>query len=239
MSTGNFKFFKKSEQPTHSALHSPQKDVQVKTHDALHLAQLHVLALGQAGQRTAVEAAQLGQLGVIAGVHEGAGLWQLQRTALLEHLTDELGAEIMPAALPADMHPAEQQTQRIEAVELPVVHHVLGAALGAGVGFVRHFQRVEGAGDVLPHKKHAPVQVLPAGTCGEHGITILAGRAVEGAQVLVEGEGDVGVLRTGQAVHEVREQGAGAGKKYVKRLHRRCFSMLAAHDRGSDWLSIS
>ena len=80
---------------------------------------------------------------------------------------------------------------------------------------------------------------LPAGTCGEHGITILAGRAVEGAQVLVEGEGDVGVLRTGQAVHEVREQGAGAGKKYVKRLHRRCFSMLAAHDRGSDWLSIS
>ena len=83
------------------------------------------------------------------------------------------------------------------------------------------------------------VQVLLAGTCGEHGIAILTGRAVEGAQVLVEGEGDVGVLRTGQAVHEVREQGAGAGKKYVKRLHRRCFSMLAAHGRGSDWLSIS
>ena len=51
--------------------------------------------------------------------------------------------------------------------------------------------------------------------------------------------GDVGVLRTGQAVHEVREQGAGAGKKYVKHLHRRCFSMLAAHGRGSDWPSIS
>ena len=145
----------------------------------------------------------------------------------------------MPTALPADMHPTEQQTQRIEAVELTVVHHVLSAALGAGVGFVRHFQRVEGAGDVLPHEEHAPVQVLPAGTCREHGITILAGRAVEGTQVLVEGEGDVGVLRTGQAVHEVREQGAGAGKKYVKRLHRRCFSMLAAHGRGSDWLSIS
>ena len=98
----------------HSALHSPQKDVQVKAHDALHLAQLHALALGQAGQRTAVEAAQLGQLGVIAGVHEGAGLWQLQRTALLEHLADELGAEIMPAALPADMHPAEQQTSELK-----------------------------------------------------------------------------------------------------------------------------
>ena len=67
MSTGIFNFSakisKKSEQPTHSALHSPQKDVQVKAHDALHLAQLHALALGQAGQRTAVEAAQLGQLG--------------------------------------------------------------------------------------------------------------------------------------------------------------------------------
>ena len=168
------KFFKKLEQPTHSALHSPQKDIQVKAHDALHLAQLHALALGQAGQRTAVEAAQLGQLGVIAGVHEGAGLWQLQRTALLEHLTDELGAEIMPTALPADMHPAEQQTQRIEAVELPVVHHVLGAALGAGVGLVRHFQRVEGTGDVLPHEEHAPVQVFPAGTCGEHGVKVVA-----------------------------------------------------------------
>ena len=90
-----------------------------------------------------------------------------------------------------------------------------------------------------PHEEHAPVQVLPAGTCGEHGVAVLTGRAVEGTQVLVEGEGDVGVLRTGQAVHEVREQGAGAGKKYVKRLHRRCFSMLAAHGRGSDWPSIS
>ena len=95
----------------------------------------------------------------------------------------------MPTALPADMHPAEQQTQRIEAVELPVVHHVLSAALGAGVGFVSYFQRVEGAGDVLPHEEHAPVQVLPAGTCGEHGVAVLTGRAVEGAQVLVEGEG--------------------------------------------------
>ena len=135
MSTGIFNFSakisKKSEQPTYSALHGPQKDVQVKTHDALHLAQLHVLALGQAGQRTAVEAAQLGQLGVIAGVHEGAGLWQLQRTALLEHLTDELGAEIVPAALPADMHPAERKTDDVEPVKAAVGHHVLGTAATA------------------------------------------------------------------------------------------------------------
>ena len=222
----------------HAAPDSPQKDAQVEAHDALHLAHLHALALGQVGQRAPVEAAQLRQLGVIAGVHKGAGLGQVQRAALLEHLADELGAEIMPTALPADMHPAEQQAQRIEAVQLAVVHHVLGAALGPDVGLVGHFQRIEGAGDVLPHEEHAPVQVLPAGACGEHGVAVLPGRAVEGAQILVEGERDVGVLRPGKAVHEVREQGPGAGEEYVKRLHRCCFSMLAAHGRESSLLSI-
>ena len=144
----------------------------------------------------------------------------------------------MPAALPADMHPAEQQAQRIEAVQLAVVHHVLGAALGPDVGLVGHFQRIKGAGDVLPHEEHAPVQVLPAGACGEHGVAVLPGRAVEGAQILVEGERDVGVLRPGKAVHEVREQSPGAGEEYVERLHRCCFSMLAAHSRESSLLSI-
>ena len=46
------------------------------------------------------------------------------------------------------------------------------------------------------------------------------------------------LLRPGKAVHEVREQGPGAGEEYVKRLHRRCFSMLAAHGRESSLLSI-
>ena len=66
----------------------------------------------------------------------------------------------MPPPLPADAQPAQQKAQCIELVQMAVVHHVLGPAAGTGVGLVRHLQRVEGAGDVLPLEGDAPVEVL-------------------------------------------------------------------------------
>ena len=77
-----------------------------------------------------------------------------------------------------DVHPAEQQPQRVEPVEVAVVHHMLRAASGPGIGFLRDFQRIERAGDILPLQKHAPVEVLPAGARREHGIAVFAGGTV-------------------------------------------------------------
>ena len=80
---------------------------------------------------------------------------QVQRAALLQHLADELGAEIVAAAVPANVQCTEQQPHRVEAVKLAVVHHVVGAALGAGIGLIRHLQRIERTGDILPQPEDA------------------------------------------------------------------------------------
>ena len=164
--------------PAHLAFCHAEGQPDVHAHHALRLAQLHLLALGQLPQRAGIQALQPGQGGVIAGVHQGAVLGQVHRTALFQHLADELGAEIVPPALPPDVQPAEQQPQRVEPVEVAVVHHMFRAASGPGIGFIRDFQRIERAGDILPLQKQAPVEVLPAGARREHGIAVFAGGTV-------------------------------------------------------------
>ena len=109
----------------------------------------------------------------------------------------------MPAALPADMHPAERKTDNVELVKSAVGHHVLGTAAGTGVGFIAHIQRIQCAGHVLPQTEHAPVQVFPAGPCREHGIAVFAGRAVQAAQVFVKSQRSVGIICTGNSVNKV------------------------------------
>ena len=160
MSTRNFKFFKivfgrtcfprrsgqkhqknpvsePAPHPAHLAFCHAEGQPDVHAHHALRLAQLHLLALGQLPQRAGIQALQPGQGGVIAGVHQGAVLGQVHRPALFQHLADELGAEIVPPALPPDVQPAEQQPQRVEPVEVAVVHHMFRAASGPGIGFLR------------------------------------------------------------------------------------------------------
>ena len=115
---------------------------------------------------------------------------------------------------------AEQQPHRVEAVKLAVVHHVVGAALGAGIGLIRHLQRIERTGDILPQPEHAPVEVFPAGPRREHGVAVFPGGAVQGGQVLIKGEGDMGILCPGQCVHQIRNQRSRTGQKDIKRFHR-------------------
>ena len=213
-------FFKKSEKPPGVRLHGPQQHVQIQPDDAFHLAHLHALALGQTGQPPAVQTLELGHGRVIVGAHEGAVPGQVQRAALLQHLADELGAEIVAAAVPADVQRAEQQPHRVEAVKLAVVHHVVGAALGAGIGLIRHLQRIERTGDILPQPEDAPVEVFPAGPRREHGVAVFPGGAVQGGQVLIKGKGDMGILRPGQCVHQIRNQRSRTGQKDIKCFHR-------------------
>ena len=78
-----------------------------------------------------------------------------------------------------------------------------GAAAGAGVGLVGHFQRVQRAGHIFPQTEHAPVQVFPAGSRREHGIAVFAGRAVQAAQVFVKSQRSVGIICTGNSVNKV------------------------------------
>lgn len=72
----------------------------------------------------------------------------------------------MPAALPADMQPAQNQPQRVEAVLLAVAHELLGAAQCVGIGLIGHLQRVQRTGGVVPQTENALVQIFLAGACG-------------------------------------------------------------------------
>ena len=101
-----FQFYttKLLKKPLRPALQQLHQQAGIDADHRGRLAQLHGLALGQVGKASLVQTLQLGQLGVVVGVHQGAVLRQLHRAALFQHLADELGAEIMPAALPADMH---------------------------------------------------------------------------------------------------------------------------------------
>lgn len=109
----------------------------------------------------------------------------------------------MPAALPADMHPAERKTDDVEPVKAAVGHHVLGTAAGTDVGFITHIQRIQRAGHILTQAEHTPVQVFPAGPRREHGIAVFAGRAVQAAQVFVKSQRSVGIICTGNGVNKV------------------------------------
>ena len=164
---------------------------------------------------------QVLQGGVIVGVHQGAVLGQLQCPALFQHLADELRAEIVPTPPPADVQPAQDQPQHIEAVQVAVGHHVVGPAAGAGVGLLAHLQRIEGAGHVRAQPERTPVQVLPAGACGEHGVAVLAGGAVQTAEVLVKGEGRMGVACPGKPIDQIGQQRARAGEQDVDGFHGR------------------
>ena len=189
------------------------------------LAQIHRLALGQVGQASLVQALQLGQQGIVVGVHQGAVLGQRQRTALFQHFADELGAEIMVAALPADMQPAQDQPQRVEAVFLAVAHELLGAVQGAEIGLVGHLQRVQRTRGIVPQTENALVQVFFAGACGEHGVAVFAGGAVQAAQLCIKGHGGVGIAGAGGGIDQFGQQRAGAGEQDVDGFHGSSFYM--------------
>jgi hypothetical protein len=55
---------------------------------------------------------------------------------------------------------AQNQPQRVEAVLLAVAHELLGAAQGADIGLVGHFQRVQHTGGIVPQTENAFVQAF-------------------------------------------------------------------------------
>ena len=114
---------------------------------------------------------------------------------------------------------AQKQTQRVEAIQLPVSHHVIRPAACAEIRFLRDVQRVEGAGNVLPQAEHAPVQILFAGACGKHGISVFPGGAVKRGQIRIKRKRHMGVLCAGDVIDQIRQQRSGAGEKDVQRLH--------------------
>ena len=183
------------------------------------LAQLHGLALGQVGKPSLIQAPELRQQGVVVGVHQGAVLGQRQRAALFQHLADELGAEIMPAALPADMQCTQDEPQRVEAVQLAPRHHVLGTAQSAAIGLVGDLQRIQRTGGVPAQAENTLVQVLLAGARREHGIAVFAGGAVQAVQLLIKRHGGVGIAGPGGSIDQFGQQCARAGEQDVDGFH--------------------
>ena len=152
-------------------------------------------------------------------MHQGTVLGQRHRAALLQHLADELRAEIMPAALPADMQPAQNQPQRVEAVLLAVAHEVLGAVQGVGIGLVGHLQRIQRTGGVVPQTENTLVQVFLAGARREHGIAVFAGGTVQAVQFLVKRHRSVCIAGAGNGIDQLGQQRAGAGEQNVDGFH--------------------
>ena len=129
----------------------------------------------------------------------------------------------MPAALPADMQCAQDQPQNIKAVLLAVAHELLGAAQGADIGLVGHFQRVQHTGGIVPQTENAFVQVFFAGACREHGVAVFAGGAVQAAQLCIKGPGGVGIAGAGGGIDQFGQQRAGAGEQNVDGFHGSSF----------------
>ena len=152
-------------------------------------------------------------------MHQGAVLRQRQCTALFQHLADELGAEIMVAALPADMQPAQDQPQRVEAVLLAVAHELLGAVQGAEIGLIGHLQRIQRTRGVVPQTENALVQIFFAGTRREHGVAVFAGGAIQATQICIKRHGGVGIAGTGGGIDQFGQQRAGAGEQDVDGFH--------------------
>jgi hypothetical protein len=116
-------------------------------------------------------------------------------------------------------------------------HHVVGTAAGPDVSLLRHLQGVEGAGRLRPQPEHSPVQVLPAGACGEHGVAVLAGGAVQTAEVLIKGQGGVGIVGPGDRIDQLGQQGAGTGQQDVDGLHG-SFPYVSPRQRGKSIIYI-
>ena len=129
----------------------------------------------------------------------------------------------MPAALPADMQPAQNQSQNIKAVLLAVAHELLGAAQCVGIGLIGHLQRVQRTGGVVPQTENALVQIFLAGACGEHGVAVFAGGAVQATQLWIKGHGGVGIAGTGGGIAQFGQQRAGAGEQDVDGFHGSSF----------------
>lgn len=106
-----------------------------------------------------------------------------------------------------------------------------------GVGLLAHLQRIEGAGHVRAQPEHTPVQVLPAGACGEHGVAVLAGGAVQTAEVLVKGKGRMGVACPGKPIDQIGQQRARAGEQDVDGLHG-SFPYVSPRQRGKSIIYI-
>ncbi len=156
-------------------------------------------------------------------MHQGAVLGQRQSAALLQHLTDKLGAEIMPAALPADMQCAQDQPQNIKAVLLAVAHELLGAVQGVGIGLIGHLQRVQRTGGVVSQPENALVQIFLAGARREHGVAVFAGGAVQATQLCIKRHGGVSIAGTGGGIDQFGQQRAGAGEQNVDGFHGSSF----------------
>ena len=129
----------------------------------------------------------------------------------------------MPAALPADMQPAQDQPQRVEAVLLAEAHELLGAVQGAEIGLVGHLQRIQRTRGVVPQTENALVQVFFAGARREHGVAVFTGGAVQAVQLRIKGHGGVGVVGSGGGIDQLGQQRAGAGEQDVDGFHDSSF----------------
>ena len=143
----------------------------------------------------------------------------------------------MVAALPADMQPAQDQPQRVEAVLLAVAHELLCAVQGAEIGLIGHLQRIQRTGGVVPQTENALVQIFLAGACGEHGVAVFAGGAVQATQICIKGHGGVGIAGTGGGIDQFGQQRAGAGEQNVDGFHG-SFPYVSPRQRGKSIIYI-
>ena len=143
----------------------------------------------------------------------------------------------MPAALPADMQCAQDQPQNIKAVLLAVAHELLGAVQGVGIGLIGHLQRIQRTGGVVPQTENALVQIFLAGACGEHGVAVFAGGAVQATQICIKGHGGVGIAGTGGGIDQFGQQRAGAGEQNVDGFHG-SFPYVSPRQRGKSIIYI-
>ena len=143
----------------------------------------------------------------------------------------------MVAALPADMQPAQDQPQRVEAVLLAVAHELLGAVQGADIGLVGHLQRVQRTGGIVPQTENALVQVFFAGARREHGVAVFAGGAVQTTQLRIKGHRSVSIAGAGGGIDQFGQQRAGAGEQNVDGFHG-SFPYVSPRQRGKSIIYI-
>jgi len=103
----------------------------------------------QIPEEALVFAAQLGQTGVVHGLHEAGVLGQLQGAAAVEDLCHELGTEIFVFGVEGDAQLAQDQAQDVEAVQIRIPGELLGLPAGGLIDLVGDGKLVEGAGDAL------------------------------------------------------------------------------------------
>ena len=73
--------------------------------------------------------------------------------------------------------------------------------------------------------------------CGEHGVTVLAGGAVQTAEVLVKGKGRMGVACPGKPIDQIGQHRARAGEQDVDGLHG-SFPYVSPRQRGKSIIYI-